>query len=433
MKKDYKKVLIAHAKDISWEYWVNRPLSPFMGSLYWEGADTKHFKKVGLPNGFKLNDNLYQYPITYVNPEFATHGEKVLEKYFSNHSVGDISKALKKMHVENIKIISQLISSEISPRKKLSELNKIFIKYIPFLWIVGPLEKYFNAIIQDQFPLYIKKDVEKFIGDASIPTKKNAYVLMQEALAKNPDYKKIQKKFGWLRSRDGFTDFYKIKELKEIKKNIKKAKTPKVIIPKELKKVVRELQELTFFRADRTDKLYEAYGKARPILKEIAKSIDIPFCDLVYYDVHSIIGGSPKKYDKVFTYIYYRGKYMMKNGIMFPKLGHKSSLKIEGSIAYKGIVRGIAKIVIHPSEMSKVNKGDILISQMTFPSFISAMQKAVAFVTDEGSITCHAAIVAREMKKPCIIGTKIATQVLKDGDLVEVDANRGVVKIIKKK
>jgi pyruvate,water dikinase len=52
-------------------------------------------------------------------------------------------------------------------------------------------------------------------------------------------------------------------------------------------------------------------------------------------------------------------------------------------------------------------------------------------VTDEGGVTCHAAIVAREMKKPCIIGTKIATKVLKDGDLVEVDANKGVVKILK--
>ena len=65
---------------------------------------------------------------------------------------------------------------------------------------------------------------------------------------------------------------------------------------------------------------------------------------------------------------------------------------------------------------------------MTFPNFISAMEKAAAFVTDEGGILCHAAIVAREMKKPCIIGTKIATQVLKDGELVEVDASKGIVR-----
>lgn len=65
---------------------------------------------------------------------------------------------------------------------------------------------------------------------------------------------------------------------------------------------------------------------------------------------------------------------------------------------------------------------------MTFPNFIPAMEKASAFVTDEGGILCHAAIVSREMRKPCIIGTKIATKIFKDGDLVEVDANKGTVK-----
>ena len=69
-----------------------------------------------------------------------------------------------------------------------------------------------------------------------------------------------------------------------------------------------------------------------------------------------------------------------------------------------------------------------MVATMTFPNFIPAMEKAAAFVTDEGGILCHAAIVAREMKKPCIIGTKIATQVLKDGELVEVDANKGIVR-----
>ena len=76
-------------------------------------------------------------------------------------------------------------------------------------------------------------------------------------------------------------------------------------------------------------------------------------------------------------------------------------------------------------------KGDILVAIMTTPNFIPALEKAAAFVTDEGGITCHAAIIAREMKKPCIIGTKIATKFLKDGDIVQVDANNGIVHILK--
>jgi phosphoenolpyruvate synthase/pyruvate phosphate dikinase len=71
-------------------------------------------------------------------------------------------------------------------------------------------------------------------------------------------------------------------------------------------------------------------------------------------------------------------------------------------------------------------------SPMTTPDFLSAMKKASAIITDEGGIICHASIIAREMKKPCIIGTKIATKILKDGDLVEVDANKGLVKILRR-
>jgi phosphoenolpyruvate synthase/pyruvate phosphate dikinase len=104
-----------------------------------------------------------------------------------------------------------------------------------------------------------------------------------------------------------------------------------------------------------------------------------------------------------------------------------------GTIAYKGKARGMVKIVLDRADVEKLCDGDILVTPMTTPNLISAMKKAVAFVTDEGGITCHAAIVARELKKPCIIGTKIATKVLKDGDLVEVDAENGVVKILKKK
>lgn len=80
----------------------------------------------------------------------------------------------------------------------------------------------------------------------------------------------------------------------------------------------------------------------------------------------------------------------------------------------------------------KFNDGDVLVTCMTTPDFLSIMKKSAAFVTDEGGITCHAAIVARELKKPCIIGTKIATQVLHDGDEVEVDAEKGIVRVVKR-
>lgn len=89
-------------------------------------------------------------------------------------------------------------------------------------------------------------------------------------------------------------------------------------------------------------------------------------------------------------------------------------------------------IVKDRSELSKVKKGDILVARLTTPDFVMAMEKAAAIVTDIGGLTSHAAIVSRELGIPCVVGTETATQILKDDDLVEVDANKGIVKIIKK-
>lgn len=103
----------------------------------------------------------------------------------------------------------------------------------------------------------------------------------------------------------------------------------------------------------------------------------------------------------------------------------------KGSVAYKGLVRGRARVMSTSAEIATFNEGEILITNQTTPEFVPAMKKAAAVVTDQGGITCHAAIVSRELQKPCVIGTRIATKIFRNGDLIEVDANRGVVKKIK--
>ena len=106
--------------------------------------------------------------------------------------------------------------------------------------------------------------------------------------------------------------------------------------------------------------------------------------------------------------------------------------QIKGEVAFKGTAEGKAKVIFDQSELTKLEKGEILVAQMTTPEFILAIERAKAIVTDDGGIGCHAAIISREFKIPCIIGTKIATKVLKDGDLIEVDVEKGVVKILQK-
>lgn len=107
--------------------------------------------------------------------------------------------------------------------------------------------------------------------------------------------------------------------------------------------------------------------------------------------------------------------------------------EIKGQIANKGKVKGRVKIVNYTNQFHKVEEGDILVASMTRPEYGPLLSRVSAIITDEGGITSHAAIVSREMNIPCIIGTKIATRVLKDGQLVELDAEKGIVRILNKK
>jgi phosphoenolpyruvate synthase/pyruvate phosphate dikinase len=98
----------------------------------------------------------------------------------------------------------------------------------------------------------------------------------------------------------------------------------------------------------------------------------------------------------------------------------------------KGKYTGNVKIISNiEKDKNKFKKWDILVTWMTRPEFVSLIKKAWWIITNEWWITCHAAIISRELWKPCVIWTKIATQILKDWDLVEVDADNWIVKILK--
>lgn len=139
-------------------------------------------------------------------------------------------------------------------------------------------------------------------------------------------------------------------------------------------------------------------------------------------------------------YIFYKGKlysglsiseFKKRENIVFYRGGRPIPRHIlEGVTAMKGKVVGRARVMLNLDNLDKIEKSEILVASMTTPDFLIAMKKASAFVTDEGGITCHAAILAREMGKPCLIATKVATRIVRSGDLVEVDASRGFIRII---
>ncbi|MDR0309314.1 MAG: phosphoenolpyruvate synthase, partial [Candidatus Methanoplasma sp.] len=100
---------------------------------------------------------------------------------------------------------------------------------------------------------------------------------------------------------------------------------------------------------------------------------------------------------------------------------------LTGLGASPGFATGTVRIYDGSMSLDVVRDGDVLVTKMTMPDMVPAMSRSVAIVTDEGGMTCHAAIISRELGTPCIVGTGSATELLKDGDTVTVDGTTGTV------
>ncbi len=202
--------------------------------------------------------------------------------------------------------------------------------------------------------------------------------------------------------------------------------------PKELKNVADEVREADKFFDENDKFIRNSLKSIYPELSEYVTSITIKeFMNSPHFEELEKRNKGAILVSDNFELLSLEDYAKLHNELLFKDL--ESSLdtsELKGSVAFKGIVKGIVKIVRRKDEVGLVKEGEIIVSPMTTPDYVPAMKIAGAFVTDEGGIMCHAAIIARELKKPCIIGTKIATKVLKDGMMVEVDANNGVVKII---
>ena len=112
---------------------------------------------------------------------------------------------------------------------------------------------------------------------------------------------------------------------------------------------------------------------------------------------------------------------------------------ISGSVAFgKGKIIGYVKIISNEKDIEKVQDGDILIITVPSAEFVGklkssgTLKKASALITEVGGLLSHISIIAREMKKPCIIGARNILKTIKDGDLIEVDANKGIIKILER-
>ena len=219
----------------------------------------------------------------------------------------------------------------------------------------------------------------------------------------------------------------------------------KLKIDKYYKHLFKIAQDIIFLKGYRKDCLFLGLYVLDQILKELAKRKGLSLMQMKYVwpdEIEDVVFKDKLRANELnekrkFSVLYMRaGKIKILVGNAAKKFLAKQSferLKVEnikemkGTCACPGKAKGIVKIVNVPEDMGKMKKGDIMLAHATYPTLVPAMKKASAIVTEEGGITCHAAIVSREMKTPCVVGARSLLDVFEDGDEVEVDAAEGVI------
>jgi phosphohistidine swiveling domain-containing protein len=395
---------------------------------------------------------------------------------FHNNLTETLKKYLKDKNVPEDKT-SEYLTVLTHPKNK----SLIQLEQEEFLHIAEQIQnsKELTKVFKDLYRIFLEEEAAPHGLATHTPEYEN---LLEEKAAKLRDkipqerYNQIQEhyqkyfyvKHMWLGKEGVYSFDYYLKELVKFigrnsnaKKSIAELKEEEDKIAERKKQIEQEVNldkkwKTLFdsFGEFMVTKIYRRYAqiyaiyRMHPIIKEISRRLEISVMQARFMLtkevkealVNNRINRSELQKRTQFC-VHYVEKDLEKvyTGIEAERLAKQIKKKeieevseFKGQTGCVGKAKGIVKIIIRPADIAKMNKGDILVSIATDPDIVPAMKKAAAFITEQGGVTSHAAIVAREMKKPCVIGTKIATKVLKDGDLVEVDATRGIVKILNK-
>ncbi len=409
----------------------------------------------------------------YVDEKEMEHMEKKFIFYFAKnkkvfgnfsklfHSIGKkYVKSSKKLSSQNLDVLD-----EKNLKKGFLDYFQIWRDYCCVLWIGFFLNECFSEIGLEIVEKKVKKlgkedRLYDFKNTIFEPTKKSGINILQDKIKKlkekgynNKDIVSLWKEFSWIPCLDVHNKPWTKKDVKEYIQNFRVEKKKllnykKIMKELDFSKKEREIldiaKELVYIKDARDDYRRNGIYFIQPYLTEMAKRMGLRLEDISYLMSNEVFKKISKeeieKRKKGFLLYCEKGKFVCisdkknvelvlkkKFGIIQKEIKEK---EIKGLVVSKGKVKGIVRIVRGISDLAKVEKGDILVAITTHPDFLPAMHLSKAIVTDEGGITSHTAIVSRELKIPCVVGTKIATRVLKDGDLVEVDADKGVVRKI---
>ncbi|MDP3244558.1 MAG: PEP-utilizing enzyme [bacterium] len=350
-----------------------------------------------------------------------------------------------------------------------SEFHKLYIEF----WVPATVPELGNygadGFFEEKLKKYVKNEmaVSEITEALTVPMKSSFYQEEEIDLAKAKDLFKHQQKYFWLKNSYFKTQVlpvkFFVKRKKDLPKNLsaeifkklkqagrrKRAIKNKYRLPKEIMEIATGISNGISWQDERKKYIFIALHYQALMLKEAARRCDYNYDEMLntwFWEVAEILKGKDyrqelrrRRHGGFGVYFYKSFKNLLPSEVKkyWEVFGEeKVNLKfseIKGLVVSQGQgkkVRGKARIILDPAKVASFHKGEILIAPMTSPDYIFVIKKAAAIITDAGGLTSHAAIVSRELGIPCIVGAKIATKVLKDGDVVEVDAEKGIVRKI---
>jgi phosphoenolpyruvate synthase/pyruvate phosphate dikinase len=403
-----------------------------------EHADIIMEKLAGNPNYLKEKRNQFNREVEAVEKTFkqaenaqALPEEELFKLVLKTETACETTAGTAHL-LESISLrLEKEIGKAMSPKASGKELNKDFAiltspitrsfvsKKEDFLWLI-------KNSSGDEKEKLIQEFVSKFFWIKSSYTGSSS-ITEAEILEEVSNMKKPKR-----------TDFETLKEKK-------KQLFEKYAFKEEEKQLVHLTEFLIEWQDDRKAKIFRGIFAIEKLFQEISKRYNVPVKQLHYLLPREIpkalkegnLRKIPEERMKGCAFARSLGRIEVFTGKEFLELEkalEKEENELEiitGSTASLGTAVGKVKVCKTIESLEKVQEGDILVASMTRPEFVQAMKKAAAVVTDEGGVLCHAAIICRELGIPCVVGTKIATKVLKDGEIVEVRANHGMVRKIK--
>lgn len=418
----------------------------------------------GQNSAFHIDSHAWEKLVKSLNAAY-TSDRKKLEKY-ENQFETDGRNYLKTAQSIARAKLNKLPDKELCSLYKDYQ-DKLFC-YSVFAWTSFILNNFISEKAVQIIDKYIstshkEKERQEIIDALFKPPKRAAILALQHQVGKSKgnlnqkEFNRLYDKYKWLSCLDihnkPWTKTEFRKHVKSLNQN-QKGKNPKslVRISCELSISPKDMEYLTiankfvYIKDARDDYRRQGVYLALPMFAEIAKRMGLKSDEITFLlekEIIDFLSGKlqidpeiiKKRKNGFVLYLDKSNKPVCLQGNFVSSILEKFHLNqrdnnvqtVKGMVACKGKAKGKAAIVKGVKDLEKVKKGYILVAVTTHPDYVPAMRIASAIVTDEGGITSHAAIVSREFGIPCIVGTKNATRMLKNGDLVEVDAINGIV------